>query len=295
MTQFLNLAEQLHFGRAAELVNVSPSALSRSIQRLEKELGVALFERDNRNVSLTRAGRRFLEYVRETVRGWDSIRNELMADASELRGEVSLFCSVTASYSYLVDILEAVRGAHPAIEITLHTGDPEDAISRVLSGRDDLAIALRPKKMPPGLTFRVLDQLPLVFIQDLGTAVDRQRDWSETPMILNERGVTRSRVTRWFEEQGHSLNVYAQVAGNEAIVGMVSLGFGVGVVPGIVLANSPLAGKVRVLDVRPQLEACEVGLVSLKKNLSNPLVRVFWDAHRQKVGGPKAAAPEELD
>jgi LysR family positive regulator for ilvC len=102
-------------------------------------------------------------------------------------------------------------------------------------------------------------------------------------------------VTRWFEEQGHSLNVYAQVAGNEAIVGMVSLGFGVGVVPGIVLANSPLAGKVRVLDVRPQLEACEVGLVSLKKNLSNPLVRVFWDAHRQKVGGPKAAAPEELD
>ena len=280
LTQFLILAEQLHFGRAAELVNVSPSALSRSIQRLETELGTALFERDNRNVSLTQAGRRFLEYARETVRGWDSIRNELLAGASELQGEVCLFCSVTASYSYLVDILEAVRGDHPAIEITLHTGDPEDAVSRVLSGRDDLAIALRPEKMPSGLAFRALDRLPLVFIQGRGTAVDGQRDWSDTPMILNERGVTRSRVTRWFEKKGASLNVYAQVAGNEAIVGMVSLGFGVGVVPGIVLENSPLAGEVRVLDVRPQLDPCEVGLVSLDKNLSKPLVRVFWDAQR---------------
>jgi LysR family positive regulator for ilvC len=280
LIQFLNLAEQLHFGRAAELVNVSPSALSRSIQRLEAELGTALFDRDNRNVSLTQAGRRFLEYARETVRGWDSIRNELLAGANELQGEVSLFCSVTASYSYLVEILEAVRAEHPAIEITLHTGDPEDAISRVLSGRDDLAIALRPEKMPAGLAFRALERLPLVFIQGRETAVDKQRDWSATPMILNERGVTRTRVTRWFEEKGQSLNIYAQVAGNEAIVGMVSLGFGVGVVPGIVLENSPLAGKVRVLDVRPQLEPCEVGLVSLDKNLSRPLVRVFWDAHR---------------
>jgi len=280
LTQFLNLAEQLHFGRAAELSNVSPSALSRSIQRLENELGIALFERDNRNVSLTRAGRHFLEYARETVRGWDSIRNELLADASELQGEISLFCSVTASYSYLVDILEAVRGEHPAIEITLHTGDPENAISRVLSGRDDLAIALRPERMPSGLAFRALDRLPLVFIQGHGTAIDSGRDWANTPMILNERGVTRSRVTRWFEKKGQSLNVYAQVAGNEAIVGMVSLGFGVGVVPKIVLENSPLAGKVRVLDVHPKLKPCEVGLVSLKKNLSNPLARVFWDAHR---------------
>ena len=58
--------------------------------------------------------------------------------------------------------------------------------------------------------------------------------------------------------------VYAQVAGNEAIVSMVSLGFGVGVVPEIVLQNSPLSETVRVLRVEPRLEAYEVGLFTLE-------------------------------
>lgn len=57
---------------------------------------------------------------------------------------------------------------------------------------------------------------------------------------------------------------------------MVSLGFGVGVVPKIVLDNSPLADKIRVLDVQPVLAPYNLGLVVLKKNLDNPLVRAFW-------------------
>ena len=56
-----NLADSLHFGRASEASHVSPSALSRSIQRLEDELGIRLFERNNRSVSLTHAGSLFLE------------------------------------------------------------------------------------------------------------------------------------------------------------------------------------------------------------------------------------------
>ena len=57
---------------------------------------------------------------------------------------------------------------------------------------------------------------------------------------------------------------------------MVSLGFGVGVVPRIVLDNSPLAGTVRVLDVEPTLAPYEVGLVTQERSLSNPLVRAVW-------------------
>ena len=71
-------------------------------------------------------------------------------------------------------------------------------------------------------------------------------------------------------------NIYAQVAGNEAIVSMVSLGFGVGVVPQIVLDNSPLAQTVQVINVQPALEAYEVGLFTLEKKLSSPLINAFW-------------------
>ena len=66
------------------------------------------------------------------------------------------------------------------------------------------------------------------------------------------------------------------MAGNEAIVSMVSLGFGVGVVPRIVLDNSPQADRVTVIAIEPALAPYEVGLVTQKKNLANPLIHAVW-------------------
>lgn len=70
-------------------------------------------------------------------------------------------------------------------------------------------------------------------------------------MILSEKGIGRQRVDHWFSTKGIKPKIYAQVAGNEAIVSMVSLGFGVGVVPQIVLDNSPLSDKVKILNITP--------------------------------------------
>ena len=284
LKQYVNLAESLHFGRASEASHVSPSALSRGIQRLEAELGVSLFDRNNRSVAMTHAGRLFLDYARSALAEWDSVRNTLMEAAGELRGEVSLYCSVTASYSFLFEILAAVRRHHPRIEIKLHTGDPEEAIGRVLSGQDDIAIGARPGTMPASLAFRRIADSPLVFIsarEDLqaagGAARPFDRDfWSRQPMILSERGLARRRVDEWFRTLGLPPVIYAQVAGYEAIVSMVSLGFGIGVVPLIVLDNSPLSDTVRVLEVEPGLEPYEVGLFTLRKRLASPLISAFW-------------------
>src|SRR5210317_354170 len=140
LRQFINLAETLHFGRASEASNISPSALSRCIARIEDEVGATLFERNNRSVSLTHAGRLFLEYARESLGEWDTLRNRLMEEAAQLQGEVSVYCSVTASYSFLFDILTRFRQDYPGVGIKLHTGDPEDAIARVQSGVEDIAI-----------------------------------------------------------------------------------------------------------------------------------------------------------
>ena len=289
LKQFVNLAESLHFGRASKASYVSPSALSRSIRRLEDELGVKLFERNNRSVSLTHAGDLFLGYARETLGEWDAIRNHLMEHEGELHGEVSMYCSVTASYSFLFDILTRFRQDHPRIEIKLHTGDPEDAISRVLSGVEDIAIGARPEKLPAGMAFKQIAVSPLVFIaakspdlQTQATAFQtRAQEWADSPMILPERGLARMRVDEWFSTLGMQANIYAQVAGNEAIVSMVSLGFGVGVVPQIVLDNSPLSDTIQVLEVQPGLEAYEVGLFTLEKKLASPIISAIWTQLKQ--------------
>lgn len=284
LRQFTLLAEMLHFGRASKAGRISPSALSRSIRQLEDQLGVALFERDNRSVALTAAGETFLIYARDALTQWDVIRQDLMQQAGELRGEISIFCSVTASYSFLYDLLSRFRRDHPRIEIKLHTGDPDLAVQRVLAGEEDMAIGARPNRTPGELVFKAIAVTPLVFIaarqdQVYARLSRRQRDplaWQATPMILAETGLARQRVDNWFRSFEVQPTIYAQVAGNEAIVSMVSLGFGVGVVPKIALDNSPLADKISILDVRPRLEPYELGLFTLQKKLRNPLIKAFW-------------------
>ncbi len=284
LKQFVTVAETLHFGRASDACHVSASALSRSIRQLEDAVGARLFDRDNRSVGLTRQGELFLDYARESLTQWDAVRNRLMEESGELSGELSVYCSVTASYSFLFELLSDLRREHPRIEIKLHTGDPEDAVRRVTAGREGVAIGARPDRLPTGLAFKPIARTPLVFISardypaagDLAGGKAKRTAWAGVPMILSETGLARQRVDDWFRSLRAQPQIYAQVAGNEAIVSMVSLGFGVGVVPKIVLDNSPLKKQIRLLDVDPRLEPYDVGLFALEKNLKSPLIAAIW-------------------
>ena len=282
LKHFLALTENLHFGKASAACHISLSALSRNIRQLEEELGAPLFNRDNRSVQLTSEGQTFVSYARSAVGEWDAIRNQVQDAHGQLQGEVSLYCSVTAVYSLLFDLFQRFRQDHPNIEIKLHTGDP--GIAHVISSEEDLAIVARPKNLPRELAFKPITISPLVFIapkdqsnleQPLITPTS-PKEWSQVPMILAEGGLSRQRTDAWFRAMDVTPKIYAQVAGNEAIVIMVSLGLGIGVVPKIVLDNSPTIERIQILDVKPQLEAYDVGLVALKKNLKKPLVSALW-------------------
>ena len=286
LEQFLALAECLHFGRASDLANVSHSALSRSIRHLEEEVGARLFDRDNRSVSLTQEGTQFEIYARDALQAWNGIKQKMRGDDGVLNGEISLYCSVTASHSILSELLGRLRPSHPGIDIKLHTGNPELAIARVQSGDEDFAIAARPANIPRGLSFRALQSSPLVFIAPHSHSVPEippkgppkaAEQWRKVPMILAESGLARTRVEQWFRAMKVTPRIYAQVSGNEAIVSMVSLGLGVGVVPKIVLDNSALTDRVKLWRVSPSLEPYHLGLFTQTRRLQNPLVLAFWN------------------
>jgi len=290
LNHFLTLAETLHYGRASQQCHLSTSALSRSILRLEQNVGVELFTRDNRQVSLTPAGEQFRRFARDTLDHWEQIRSSLEQDKTTLRGELSVYCSVTASYSFLYQILEAFRSAHPEVEIRLRTGDPEHAIHRVLTNQEDITIAARPDKLASGLAFLPIGSSTLKLIAPKhnpeliaqARCHGSETSWSEAPMILSEQGVARHRVDSWFEQHGQRPNIYAQAAGNEAIVSMVSLGFGIGVVPDIVLENSPLKDQVVVIPANPVFGDYDIGLFALEKKLSRPIIEAFWNLTNSK-------------
>ncbi|MEP5764574.1 MAG: HTH-type transcriptional activator IlvY [Halieaceae bacterium] len=288
---FLNLAETRSFSRTAEQLHMSLSAVSRTLQRIEAEVGQRLFERDKRSVRITRAGERFREYADHSLAEWQRLAGDLRLDAQDLRGEVSVYCSVTASYSVLSPILERFRAAYPGIEIMLHTGDQADAVGRIHEGREDIAVAACPDKLPGKIEFLTLLHSPLQFIGPaIECSVSEQLaalaaaaegiGWSDIPFIVAERGLSKERVDAWFRIRGERPRIYAQVAGHEAIAAMVGLGLGVGVVPQLVLDNSTYRDKLTAISVSPALGAFPVGLCATGQRLENPLVAAFWEVAR---------------
>ena len=278
---FRHLAESLHFGRTSRACHVTPSALTRAIQRIEAEVGERLFDRDNRSVRLTRAGEGLKHYAEETIERWKTLKESLAGEAT-LHGDISLYCSVTAAYSILPGILGRFRKACPEVHIKLQTGDAAQGVARLRNNEVEVIIDALPDKQASGLEFMPLTETPLVFIAPLAfpeTVIHDgpEIDWRKTPLIVAEQGLSRERLDRWFGAKKILPNIYAQVAGNEAIIAMVSLGCGVGVVPLLVLEKSPLQEQIAVLDVFPRLAPFSLGVCTVKKNLRNPKIQAFWE------------------
>ena len=274
---FKHLATTLHFGRTSRGCNITPSALTRAIQRLEEEVGKKLFDRDNRSVQLTPAGNRLLRYAEETIGQWQVLRNDLATEDQILQGDLTIYCSVTAVYGILPRILGTFRQAHPQVRIHLQTGDAASAMLKLQNREVDVAIAALPEKIPVQLVFHQLMETPLLFIAAVSSLAAKGIDWQKMPMIVAERGVERRRLDSWFSEQGRTPNIYAQVAGNEAIIAMVSLGCGIGLVPALVLEKSPLRQEVTILKITPALPPMAVGICIRGKNIASPVIKAFWE------------------
>jgi LysR family transcriptional regulator, positive regulator for ilvC len=285
---FRHLADSLHFGRTSQACNITPSGLTRTIKRLETALDKQLFVRDNRSVALTPAGKIFQDYAEDVIHRWNELQNSLSTD-SILRGELSLYCSVTAILSILPEILGRFRKTYPEVHINLQTGDAAMALAKLQSGEVDVTIAALPDKLPPQLEFIKIIETPLIFIapnrfpETILYAADGTIDWQRTPLILAERGLSRTRAQRWFAEKKIQPTIYAQVAGNEAIITLVSLGCGIGIVPALVLEKSPLQERVTTLAATPHLKPFSVGICTVGKNKANPVVQAFWkDVEKNK-------------
>ena len=287
---FLHAAETLNFSRSAEELHLSVSAVSRTVQRLEADVGQALLARDRRSMELTAAGRAFVAYARDALSRWQQIRREV-SNERELAGEISLFGSVTASYRVLAPILGTFRETHPRVDLMLQTGDQAEAVQRVLSGENDLSVSGRPPVLPERLAFLPLLESPLRIIapaadgivrrQVLGLSANDAAAWREIPFVMPERGVTRALLEDWLAARQLSPRIYAQVAGHEAIVSMVALGLGVGIAPQLVIEASGMREQVDFLPLDEPLTPLSVGLCCLRNRLESPLLSAFWAAARQ--------------
>ncbi|OCG07860.1 transcriptional regulator IlvY [Gilliamella sp. wkB178] len=288
---FLHLCETCHFGMTADAMHVSPSTLSRQIQRLEEHFGHPLFIRDNRQVQITQVGERVKRFAIQVINLHQQLQHDLNNSDQQLVGELKLFCSVTAAYSHLPDILDRYRINYPFVEIKLSTGDAADAVEKIQSNDADIAIAGRPKQLPAGVEFLKMGEIEMVLlIPKLNSSFSdklhqKKPDWHNIPFILPEHGPSRHRIDLWFKQQKISNpKIYATVAGHEAIVSMVALGCGVALLPKVVMENSPERIRERITEWSTNLmQPFDVGICVQKRRLSERMIAAFWNSSNPEL------------
>ncbi len=144
---FVTVAEEAHFGRAAERLAISQPALSSSIQRLEQDFGVRLFERDSKGVRITLAGQLVLDFARELMHGADRTKSFVRALSAGQVGRLEIGFNSTVLHQGAVEIVRQCQAELPNIEIFMREMVSERQIALLTAGRLDGCMASLP--LPP--------------------------------------------------------------------------------------------------------------------------------------------------
>jgi transcriptional regulator, LysR family len=145
---FVAVAEELHFGRAAERLRMTQPPLSRAIQKLERELGVVLFERGSRAVALTPAGAAFLVDARRLMAAATGARETARRVAAGVAGTLSIGFTAMSAVDILPSIVRECDQHLPGVSITLHELVSSEQFDRLEVGDIDIGLVRLPPSSP---------------------------------------------------------------------------------------------------------------------------------------------------
>lgn len=171
---FIAVAEELHFGRAAERLNMTQPPLSRQIQRLEASIDVRLFERNNRRVELTPAGHAFLAEARRLVALADSAPEVARTVAAGSSGVLRLGVTATGSYALLGIVLTRLAEALPDVTVQLHELVTREQLAALAADEIDLSLG-RPGAAPLEFASRLIHRESFVVALPTGHRLARHR------------------------------------------------------------------------------------------------------------------------
>jgi DNA-binding transcriptional LysR family regulator len=175
---FVAVAAEQNFSRAAQRIHVVQSALSASVGRLEKELGVELFDRSKRQIALTPAGRVFLEHARDVLHTAHRARTAVDAFRDQLTGTVTLGTLMSWGTLNLPAALEEFRRSNPLVTVQLRQSVTGSAghLTAIADGRMDLALVSIASPGSQLVSLRELMREPMVFVcESTHPLADRRR------------------------------------------------------------------------------------------------------------------------
>lgn len=248
---FVAVAEERHFGRAAQRLHMAQPPLSQAIRQLEGELGIALFQRTTRRVDLTGAGGAYLDRVRAILAEVDEAAHHARRVAAGAVGHLTLGCVGSATYSLLPTLSRHLTTELPGIDFSFR-GEmlAPDQVDALRSGAIDVAL-LRPPAADLSLAVHTLrrDRLVVALPADHPLATKarvRAVDLAGLDLIVHaadRHSVMHEVVLGVLREAGVEPHIRHEVGETSTLITLVAGGLGVAVVPEPVTALA-LAGVV---------------------------------------------------
>ncbi|MDJ0348186.1 LysR substrate-binding domain-containing protein [Cryobacterium sp. PH29-G1] len=279
---FLAVADELHFGRAAERLGMSQPPLSVQVSRLEDELGTPLFERTTRRVSLTPAGQHLQTRAHSILDEVDAVREEMRDYADGLSGRLSAGFVSSANYTVLPGVVQLFRACRSNITLELHPLTSGQQLEALRAGTLDVGIVRDEIPANSGSTFELTSEVVFEELLVACLPVDHplaQRsevtagELIDVPMITYPRSLMPGyvdRVAAVFDMAPGAVRGVEVVVHQETALGFVAAGVGTSILPesvrhllppsivAIPLAGSPTTRLIAVHAARPERKVAAV-------------------------------------
>lgn len=247
LRQFVAVAEELHFRRAAARLAISQPPLTAAVRRLEAEVGATLIERGQKTVRLTPAGAVLLDEARRLLASAGEALAATRDAASGRRGRVRLGHVGSAMYGRLPGDVRAFRRQHPHVRLDLREMTTASQVAELRSGGLDLAVVVPPLPDEGGLVAAPFDADRLAIALPASHRLARAggvsvRDLADEPFVSWPREQGRGfhdRVARLCAAAGFAPAVAQEAHGMHAVLSLVAVEVGVAIVPGSMASIRP--------------------------------------------------------
>lgn len=258
---FSYVAELRSFSRAAAQLRIAQPALSRCVRQLEEELGVPLFDRHGRGVTLTEAGRTLYERAQTLLHGLRQAREDVAMTSGVPRGSLRLAVPPAVGQVLAPPLIERYRALYPQVSIHIHEGFSGYMHEWLTSGRVDVAVMHNPV---PNQSLEIRHLLTEhIFVIIPGPVAEGRKRWSckdsyhikdlaNVPLILPSRPHSlRVLMEQVAAEQGISLNIVFEVDGLPTIKSLIMRGLGATVLTYVAATNEVAAGSLAAVRFDP--------------------------------------------
>lgn len=211
---FLTVVREENITKASDILHITQPTLSRQLSKLEEDLGVQLFIRRKKGISLTDEGILFRRRASEIVELADKAERELSECEQFIDGEISIGCGEMESVKLITKLFMSYKERYPNVRLDLYTGNADEIKQRIDNGITDIGILIEPVEIEKYDFIRLNIQENWVVLMRADDPLTENEyitidDLSKLPLIITKRQSVRNEIESWFMRYMDKLNIVA--------------------------------------------------------------------------------------